>query len=334
MKKVGIITIITNNYGNRLQNYASQVIYEKLGAKAYTVQPKKNSSRLKRVLSNIKNNCSSPHDNFKKFNEYIRWSDYSLKDREQLSKYNLLSVGSDQVWNTTFNWITTDYFLPFVHECKVSLAASFGTDDISYNSEIKDCLSAFKAISVRENSGVDIVKKITGKDAVVLIDPTMMLSQEEWLRVSRKPKGMTNQPYILTYFLSPKCQQAQDELDRLKETYTVHQLLDENDEVCHNAGPSEFLYLIKNAEIILTDSFHASVFSFLFNKPFIVYDRNWNESNMNSRLDTLLSTFHLERKHAISGLENDIWEHDYTYGYKVLQAEQEKVIHYLREILG
>lgn len=99
------------------------------------------------------------------------------------------------------------------------------------------------------------------------------------------------------------------------------------------AGPSEFLWLFDHADLILTDSFHACVFSFLFNKPFVVYDRNWNERNMNSRLETLLSKFSLERKYANSGIENDIWEHDYEEGYKQLEIEREKAIGFLKKAL-
>ena len=76
------------------------------------------------------------------------------------------------------------------------------------------------------------------------------------------------------------------------------------------------------------------MFSFLFNKPFIVFDRNWQEESTNSRIETLLHTFHLERKYINSCLENNIWEHDYTEGYKQLEIEREKAIKYLKEALG
>ena len=75
-------------------------------------------------------------------------------------------------------------------------------------------------------------------------------------------------------------------------------------------------------------------FSFLFGKPFIVFDRNWNGLNMNSRIETLLHTFRLERKYSNSGLENEIWEHNYTEGYRQLVIEREKAIKFLREALG
>ena len=173
---------------------------------------------------------------------------------------------------------------------------------------------------------------MTGRDATVLVDPTMLLTKDEWRKVSKKPRG-AKEGYILTYFLSPKCDEAKTKLEEIKEDKEVYELLNPNDKIAGTAGPSEFLWLFEHADLILTDSFHACVFSFLFNKPFIVYDRNWNEGNMNSRLETLLSKFSLERKYANSGLPNDIWEHDYTEGYKQLEIERKKAIDFLKKAL-
>ena len=122
-------------------------------------------------------------------------------------------------------------------------------------------------------------------------------------------------------------------MEEIREDKEVYELLNPNDKVAGTVGPSEFLWLFDHADIILTDSFHACVFSFLFNKPFIVYDRNWDGGNMNSRLETLLSKFSLERKYANSGIENDIWEHDYTEGYKELEIERKKSIEFLKKAL-
>lgn len=188
-------------------------------------------------------------------------------------------------------------------------------------------------ISVREEAGAKIIKDLTGRDATVLVDPTMLLTKEEWRNVSKKPKGAKEGGYILTYFLSPKCDAAKERLEEIRDGREVYELLNEKDKVVGTVGPSEFLWLFDHADMIITDSFHACVFSFLFNKPFLVYDRNWNEGNMNSRLETLLSKFHLERKYINSALKNDVWEHDYTEGYKQLEIEREKAINFLKEAL-
>ena len=143
----------------------------------------------------------------------------------------------------------------------------------------------------------------------------------------------TKESYILTYFLSPKCEEAIKQLEEIQDNRCVYELLNPKDAVAGSAGPSEFIWLFDHADLILTDSFHACVFSFLFNKPFLVYDRNWTECSMNSRLDTLLKKFHLERKYASSGLGNNIWEHNYEEGYKQLEKERLKAITFLKNAL-
>ena len=184
-------------------------------------------------------------------------------------------------------------------------------------------MNDFSALSVREEAGREIIKELTGKNATVIVDPTLLLSQEEWRKIERKPKG-AEKGYILTYFLSSMNEKAKKLLEKEKGNYRIYNLLDKNDLIAGKAGPSEFLWLFDNADLILTDSFHASVFSFLFDKPFVVFDRNWSEGNMNSRLVTLLSKLGLERKYAESGMSNDIWEHDYAQSYKQLETEQKK----------
>ena len=94
------------------------------------------------------------------------------------------------------------------------------------------------------------------------------------------------------------------------------------------------MYMIEHASLILTDSFHACVFSFLFQKPFQVYSRAGNGMNMMSRIETLLSKFDLERKYVESSLENNLFECDYKEGYKQLKVEREKFENYLQQQLG
>lgn len=353
MNKIAIYTIQNYNFGNRLQNYATQSIlqafgYEVVSLRNYPLSSHKwinnnnVSSAVYSVLKKLKLEYKyfvkdKTKKNFYLFDiRYIKFSDdyiaYNDVSNDLGNKYDAIIVGSDQVWNTSFKWLSINAFLPFYVPCKISFSASFGMDSISYDKKIADCLKKFKKISVREDAGTKIVKEFTGKDATVLVDPTMLLSSQEWRKISRKPDG-AKEKYILTYFLSPKCDAAKKQLKVLSEGRDVHELLKADDNVARFAGPSEFLWLFDHADVILTDSFHACVFSFLFNKPFVVYDRNWNEGNMNSRLETLLKKFHLERKYANSGLDNDIWEHDYTVGYKQLDIEREKAIEFLRDAL-
>lgn len=350
-KLVGIYTIQTQNYGNRLQNYAVQSILKQNNytpRSLYTYDLDELSQKykvtkkvyliLKRIQETIEINLKYDFSsNFKRFNKKIiyssEWIGKQTISSNICTKYDSIIVGSDQIWNTTFDWLSNNVFIPVPHPKKISFSASFGVDSIPYDQQIVECLKDFKALSVREEAGANIIKELTDRDATVLVDPTMLLTKEEWRNVSKKPKGAKKGGYILTYFLSSKCDAAKESLEELRKGRKVHELLNPNDKVAGTAGPSEFLWLVDHADLILTDSFHACVFSFLFGKPFLVYDRNWNEGNMNSRLDTLLSKFYLERKYANSGLENDLWEHDYTEGYKELEIEKEKAINFLKKAL-
>lgn len=329
------------NYGNRLQNYALQYFLFKSDCKSCTVfTSKKHKNFCYYIAQKIKSQIKrlviyNNYTNFDYFEGKIHktsYCEYIDTKTHNIGNYDAIIVGSDQVWNTTFDFVSVNSFLPFPHPRKIAFSASFGVDAIPYDQRIVDCLNDFKAISVREEAGAKIVEELTGREATVLVDPTMLLTKEEWRKVAKKPKG-AREGFILTYFLSPKCEASKEKLDEIRDGREVYELLNDADKVAGTAGPSEFLWLFDHADLILTDSFHACVFSFLFNKPFVVYDRNWNERNMNSRLETLLSKFHLERKYAGSGLENDIWEHDYEEGYKQLEIEREKAIGFLKKAL-
>ena len=341
--KIGIITLTDMyNYGNSLQNYAVQQIINKLGFISETLFVSFGGIKILAIIKSIikgsyyhKKILSFKH--FNKRNLTIRYRNHFNVNTN--SQYDAFVVGSDQVWNTswydTFPFMKEVYLLCFAdNNKKISFAASFGIDVVksNYNEFFSSQLLKFKALSVREEAGSEIIKELTGKDAEVLVDPTMLLDREEWQKIYKKPKH-AKEGYILTYFLSPKCNEAKVKLEDIKGNKEVYELLNPDDKVAGSAGPSEFLWLFDHADIILTDSFHACVFSFLFNKPFIVYDRNWDGGNMNSRLETLLSKFSLERKYANSGIENDIWEHDYTEGYKQLEIERKKAIDFLKKAL-
>lgn len=358
MKKIALYTIQSINYGNRLQNYASQEVIKSLGYDVVSLRnsPKGNEKEIlvklhpslslaKPILpfiSYLKTNIygllhKDKSNNYRLFNKKIKFSsDYigEVGFSNNLGKYDAIVAGSDQIWNTEFSFVSNNSFFPFEHPCKVSFSSSFGVDHIDSNEEIENCLKDFKKLSVREQAGAKIIKNLIGREAEVLVDPTMLLSTEEWKKLSKKPYGFNEKPYILTYFLSPKCNKALEKLEELKkEQLHVYEMFDENNVVTRCAGPAEFIYLVEHASIVLTDSFHACVFSFLFNKPFIVYDRNREGNKMNSRINTLLKKFKIERKYAMSNLNNEIWEHDYSEGYEQLKIERKKALDFLKASL-
>ena len=165
----------------------------------------------------------------------------------------------------------------------------------------------------------------------VLIDPVMMLSSEEWLKVSKKPRVDCSRPYILKYYLGDEAEEDKIDLWAMKNGYEVYELLNDKIPELYSAGPGEFITLISNASLICSDSFHCIAFSIIFSKPFIVYDRR--ENDMSSRLDTLLNKFGFQNrwKHLLNA--DEYLTSDYELAKKQLQIEQQKFTEYISTVL-
>lgn len=343
-KKIGIITIIdNNNCGNRLQNYAMQETIKKLGTDAYTIKNEKSLNwndeffiGFLRVIKKKINYLIKGNKNFKKFNKNIKFSKKTLTIRTKniSTKYDFFIAGSDQIWKPTRKRLSKIDLLSFAepHQ-RISYAASFGIESIEkkYYKTLQEELPKFKSISVREDAGASIIKKATGLDNVkVVLDPTLLMSKEEWKNVEKKPLNLNlNKRYILTYFLGDENSEQ-----LVKETFgSEHSIINFYK---YNFGPSEFLYLINNADYILTDSFHGTVFSIIFEKEFFVFNRKQKDTNnnMNSRLDTLLSKLELEDRkiEKISYLKK-AENINYKKVKKLIEKEKEKSISFLKKAL-
>lgn len=346
MKKIGIVTPYgNNNFGNKLQNYALQETLKKMGCEVTTfVNYNWSNSKSYYFVRMIKNKFFSHKVvdddrtlKFYEFNKNIKYSQRVYNAFDKYSEFDYVIAGSDQIWNPNQGKLRDFDLLSNVEAQKrISYAASFGIDKIntSYYKKLKKQLSKFKAISVRENQGATIIKNIINEKKVdVHIDPTLLLSEKEWEKVIVKPSIEVPKKYILCYFLG----QVDEEYNKaisdfaIKNKCEVIYLLDKNDKY-YTSGPGEFLYLEKNAFLICTDSFHSSVFAFLFNKPFIIFDRKQKElKKMNSRMNTFVNTFKLNNVFFIKKIENSILNYDYKEGYRVLELEREKSIKYLND---
>lgn len=346
--KVAIVTLTKMyNYGNSLQNYAVQEVLRANGLKPETIMYEYRTFKqlikdnVKKIIgyNNSDTKRKKAFDEFEK--KYITKSVFSnlkMHNDKAESRYRYYFVGSDQVWNASwynrFPFMKDVYLLTFTDDSKkVSYAASFGIDKIpdEWAGWFGVNLSRFKAISVREDAGKKIVECISSKKAQVLIDPTMMLDAVTWRQIEKNP-GITDDEYILCYFLSKKCGEAENYCSELEKEHKIINVMDPN--ITGAVGPSEFLWMIDHASLVLTDSFHGSVFSMLFEKPFLVFDRQSDDQKMNSRLVTLLAKFGLERKY--SGLEptNSIWEHEYSGLFKILAEEREIAIKFIKESIS
>lgn len=339
-KAIGVITINdNNNYGNRLQNYAVQVILNRLGVESYSIEnyPYMNS-RKKYFLRKIKNigfnrfysNNPVRRERFEEFNGNIQYYRRKYSPFLRFSDLDYVLVGSDQVWNPEFGLDEATSLSTVPPQKRIAFSASFGVDDIDEENELLLEIKKFKCVSVREKKGAEVLRNHFGIEAQILIDPTLLLNSEEWNKVAKQPACFPEGKYILTYFLSPMSEKAKRVLQENKGTLKLVELSGK-DGTGVNAGPSEFLYLFSHAELVLTDSFHACVFSFIYDKPFVVFDRNWTKQSMNSRINTFLENFSLERKYINSGMNNSIFEHDYSLGYQRLKNERKKSIDFLKK---
>ncbi len=237
----------------------------------------------------------------------IGW--YDLKKNPPLADYYI--CGSDQIWNPFFRSQKNDlgYFLDFapLNKPRIAYAPSFGCDELPETAKrnIKELIEKFRAVSVREKAGQQIIKKETGRDVPVVADPTLLLTSDEWASFEQKVNNIPDK-YILCYRFSDnrKTKEHIDDISRITglPVLTLPLALPayrDNYQKVFQAGPREFIYLIHNASLVCTDSFHATVFSLIFHTPFYCFLREnfkGNSSNMNSRINNLLSISRQENR--------------------------------------
>lgn len=263
-------------------------------------------------------------------------------------KYDVFISGSDQVWNP--NTFYSPYFLDFVadNKKKIAFAVSMGVNALSVHQEknLLPLINRFDLISVREKKAKQILEKcMPGMEIKVVLDPVLLLDTSEWNQIAKTL--IKDRKYIYAYFLGER----QRNIRLAKKTAQILNLpiatvpyiyrryngFDHKfgDIRLYDAGPCEFLGLIKDAEFILTDSFHAAVFSVIFQKPFFVYDRDLeNDTNsMNSRLIDFLEELGLEDRRITR--EKQLTESkakeliDYQKVYSILQEKRKYTMDFL-----
>ncbi len=229
-------------------------------------------------------------------------------------QYCAVLVGSDQLW-TPRGYSTGFFNLLFVPDDipKIAYATSFGVSQIpdSKKKIAKKFLSRIEFIGVRETRAAEMIKELTGRDVPTVADPTLLFSAQDWLNMIplRNLPSLVGKKYIFCYFLGSNPQQRREaEKLRAETGYEIVFLphLDEfipgdlgfGDVQLFDVGPEEFVNLIRNAAYVCTDSFHDSVFSILYHKPFVTFNRfeDHDKNSRNSRIDTLLAQTELENR--------------------------------------
>lgn len=343
MKNVLILTIPGLwNYGNRLQNYAvDYMLKHKFKLHTYNYINKKNYSYIRMYISSVlrKNLSSLRYLLFLNFNKLYSNDVLVTKNPSHFSNIDFVICGSDQILHPKWG-------MPYIHNISsvpyikhIAYSSSFGVSKIQseYVNEYQTYLNSIKSISVREDSGADIVKELTGKDVPVLIDPTMMLTKEEWLKVAKKPKFYKKgEKFILTYFLGDVLQEYRKYIENFAKENNceiINLELHNTNKYWHYTGPSEFVWLINNCTAMFTDSFHGSVFSILMDTPFIVFDRDGNGAGMGSRIDTLLDKFKLNDRKYSNQTTQQVLNIDYSHIEPILNIERKKSIDFLKDAM-
>lgn len=215
------------------------------------------------------------------------------------NKYDAYICGSDQIWSPYLPFIGY-YYLDFTSKKKIAYAPSVGTNvgNEDYYRNVAPCLKSFSHISTREQAGKELLSQLTDKPIKVVVDPTLLLKREEWEQLV---DTKTEEDYIFCYFLTPNPWYVNHAIELAKRQHLKLKLFyTHSDFYRHKAdvvfgGPKEFLTYIKYAKLVLTDSFHATVFSLIFQKDFITYKRfkDGGEKDQNARIYNLLTPLHL-----------------------------------------
>ena len=302
MKKVGIITFHNSyNCGSMLETYAMQEIIKKGGLnpeivnfssqgqiKLYNAWFENNS--IKNIVKNIliSSHINKIKNNNKKYVEfqkkYFKLSNFtsdssSLKDND----YDTVISGSDQIWNITIDDYDDAYFLNWVKSAKkVAYSPSFGSKNIlRYSNDpdkYKRFILSYDAVSIRENNGKKWTKELTGLDVPVLLDPTLLLDRNDYEKLVARDVETPGE-YIFFYspgFNNEICKYVKTVADKYNmkvitwssKQYYVKNIKKYGFELPKYENPEMYLYLIKNAKLIFTTSYHGTIFSTIFKKKF------------------------------------------------------------------
>lgn len=373
---IGTLTFhITSNYGALLQAYALQVVLARMGYSSEIInyQFPGSENLLCHKLSDCKTLKKKIHllkdfiwcltgpvgygrrlrilrsidfiKNYIPVSEKV-YSSY-LDLLKEATDYDAYITGSDQVWNPDLKETSDNaYLLEFVPEGRtiISYAASFGVPElpIEQAATYGRALRKFDHISVREQEGVEIVRRVTeNKKAQLVLDPTMLLTRDHWLNLATcKTK---HKKYILCYFLDD-FEQSRNFVDDLQQQYGLpvlyigfnkKYLFNPKIELVSGAGPREFLGLFANASIVVTNSFHGTVFSILFRKSFYsVLGINSLRRAMNGRMSSLADRLYLnDRICEVKNIKLIPQPIDYEKIEKLLNEEREKSMEFLKKSL-
>ena len=379
--KIGIITHpVIYNYGGILQNYALQQVLKDMGHEVYTIDRLPKTKLIIKILSvgkrallkltgkkvklrswQTQKESDIINKNTRGFvKKHIQTTNSIYKDTEINKiheKYNFDAyiVGSDQVWRRNDAHGNDTEFLHFLANNnkvkKVAYSASFGVSEWEFNEDetkrFQQLAQLFDAISVREDAGVVLCKNHLKVEAEHLVDPTMLLSKNQFISLVKNEEVQKSEGTLFSYVLDRNKNKNQiiNEVSKTLELKDFEVLPEQNLKMeykvdfdinkCVFPKIEQWLKAFIDAEFIITDSFHGTAFSILFNKPFIAIV---NKSRGASRFYSLLKTFDLENRAinqedelSLSLLDEKI---DFEKVNKILDDEKKKSFNFLTSVLN
>ncbi|MDD4969986.1 MAG: polysaccharide pyruvyl transferase family protein [Paludibacter sp.] len=378
--KIGILTQpLSTNYGGLLQAYALQYVLKNMGHEVLTIDKQAidlpfrikllsvvkrlsalimhNSPNLIRVWATAKerNIIAKNTNRFIKDNISTTTKIGPFKKLSFLKKYNFDAyiVGSDQVWRLKYSPCILDYFLDFCNNQdkikRIAYAASFGVENWEFPKKLTEQSASlskkFDAISVREDSAVELCKNYMGVQAVRVLDPTMLLTKEDYIGLVEKENIPKNRGSLMIYVLD-KSNENNETIQQVTqylnlESFSVmaknsfYEVGKNKLEGCIFPSVTEWIRGFMDAEYVITDSFHGTVFSILFNKPFLSIG---NIDRGITRFTSLLNLFGLEDRLILS--KYDLTEEkikapiDFTRVNKILNKEKKKANIFLLNALN
>lgn len=360
--KIGIVTFHrAYNYGSVLQAYALNYYLNKMGMQAETIdfwterQEKMYGLFEKKmsfmgIIRNFQAVLEYPKlkkkkRRFEKFiEENILLGHKRYKTLEELKHekldYDYYICGGDQIWNPNCTDFDMTYLLDFVEDKKrcLSFAPSIGIQEL--NEEyitFFDKVKEFKLLSVREATGKRMLQDLIGRNVEVISDPVLLLKKEEWMKFVDCSFPMKN--YIFCYFIGD-VEGMRSYVKKLGKTgkkiiviqKSIRDVLYKNKKM-YDAGPEEFLNLLYHAESVVTDSYHATIFSTIFQKKFWTFLKPESVINSNSRIIDFSKKFGLSDRIVYYANPNIVEyekEVDFKMAEEQLEVERKKSEEYLK----
>ena len=378
MSKIAIINRTNfKNYGSVLQCYAlckavkdigyeSEIVWETGNlSKNFDFRPNKivasvwklitHPKLLSSTLTNVSDLGSRviSEKTVELFDEFVsmeivqkKFSHRELVRIAKTDEYSKVICGSDQIWCSTTLYVDPLMYLRFAPEKKrIAYAPSIGRDFIpDYNKRrMKKYINAIPHLSIRESAGARLIKELTGRDAEIVLDPTLLHTRSDWDLVKADVKADTS--YVLCYFLDAPSEETQKKITEFAKSRGLAVIaLGQKLEYCEaqgvsvlypDCGPREFLSYVEMADITITDSYHGMLFSIIYEKEFYSIERAYRQYDQSSRQKTVLSALSLEDRYLSPSDEMKFVTEPVDYGRveKILAQRRKESIAFLKNAI-